>query len=379
VKPSPYVSVFVMTSGRCYNSDRTFLASQRIGQPLMTRLHFRHRALLLAVVIAAAAAATSLSVVQADATPLSDKQAQAAQLEAQINANAVKLDALNEQVKAAQSQLDQANATIADADTRITAAKAQTDSLGKLVEERAASVYRSASNGTENNIFSIDISRLASSQKYASAATQHDNALVDQLNQAKGDLKAREKDAETAKQSAEAQKAALQAAESSFQATTGQYSALLGQVKGDLTGLVAQDAANRVAQQAPKGNGGGTSFDPSKIPPASGRGGIAVAFVQQQLGKPYCFAGSGPDCFDCSGLTMAAWAQAGVGLPHNSEAQIGGYPNVPMGALAGGDVVWTPGHVGLYVGGGAVIHAPHTGDVVRYIDVGYFERAMRPG
>jgi cell wall-associated NlpC family hydrolase len=353
----------------------------------MMRLHFRHRALLLAVVIAAAAAATSLSVVQADATPLSDKQAQAAQLEAQINTNAVKLDALNEQVKSAQSQLDQANATIADAETRITAAKAQADSLGKLVQERAASVYRSASNGTENSIFTIDISRLASSQKYASAATQHDNALVDQLNQAKGDLKAREKDAETAKQSAEAQKAALQAAESSFQATNGQYSALLGQVKGDLVGLVAQDTANRVAQQAPKGvaqqapkgAGGGTSFDPSKIPPASGRGGIAVAFVQQQLGKPYCYAGSGPGCFDCSGLTMAAWAQAGVGLPHNSEAQIGGYPNVPMSALAGGDVVWTPGHVGLYVGGGAVIHAPHTGDVVRYIDVGYFERAMRPG
>jgi peptidoglycan DL-endopeptidase CwlO len=381
VKPSPYVSVFVMTSGRCYNSAQTFLASQRIGQPLMTRRHFRHRALLLAVVVAAAAAATSLSVVQADATPVSDKQAQAAQLEAQINSNAVKLDALNEQVKAAQSQLDQANATIADADTRIAAAKAQTDSLAKLVQERAASVYRSASNGTETSIFSIDVSRLASSQKYASAATQHDNALVDQLNQAKGDLKAREKDAQTAKQSAEAQQAALQGAEASFQATNGQYSALLGQVKGDLVALVKQDAANRAAQQAPKpvGGSGGAAFDPSKIPPASGRGGVAVAFVQQQLGKPYCFAGTGPDCFDCSGLTMAAWAQAGVSLPHNSEAQIGGYPNVPMSALAGGDVTWSPGHVGVYVGGGAVIHAPHTGDVVRYIDVGYFERAMRPG
>ena len=345
----------------------------------MTRLHFRHRALLLAVVIAAAAAATSLSVVQAGATPVSDKQAQAAQLEAQINANTVKLDALNEQVKAAQSQLDQANATIADADARIAAAKIQTDSLSKVVKERAASIYRSASNGAETSIFNIDVSKLASSQKYASAATQHDNALVDQLNQSKSDLKAREKDAQTAKQSAEAQKAALQAALDSFQATNSQYSALLGQVKGDLAGLVAQDQAARAAQQAPKGDGGGVAFDPSKIPPASGRGGIAVAFVEQQLGKPYCYAGSGPGCFDCSGLTMAAWAQAGVGLPHNSEAQIGGFPNVPMSALAGGDVVWTPGHVGLYVGGGAVIHAPHTGDVVRYIDVGYFQRAMRPG
>ena len=344
----------------------------------MPRLHFRDRALLLAVVVAAAAAATSLSVVQADATPISDKQAQAAQLEAAINTNAVKLDALNEQVKAAQTQLDQANATIADAGARITAAKTQTDSLSKLVKERAASVYRSASNGTENSLFSIDISKLASSQKYASAATQHDNALVDQLNRSKADLKAREKDAQTAKQSAEAQQAALQAAEASFQATNGQYSALLGQVKGDLGALVAQDQAARVATQAPKGSGG-IAFDPGKIPPGTGRGGVAASFAQQQLGKPYVYAASGPDAYDCSGLTMAAWAAAGVGLPHNSEAQIGGFPNVPMSALAAGDVVWSPGHVGVYVGGGAVIHAPHTGDVVRYIGVGYFERAMRPG
>jgi peptidoglycan DL-endopeptidase CwlO len=336
----------------------------------MTRLHFRHWALMLAVVIAAAAAATSMSYVAAGASPTSDKQAQAAQLEAQINTNAVKLDSLNEQVKAAQSQLDQANATIADAQTRIAAAKTQTDQLSALVKERAASVYRSASNGTETNLFSIDISRLASSQKYAAAATQHDNALVDQLNRSKDDLKAREKDAQTAKQSAEAQQAALQAAEASFQATNGQYSALLGQVNGDLGTLVAQDQAARVATQAPKGSGG-VAFDPSKVPPASGSAGIAVSYAEQQLGKPYCYAGTGPACFDCSGLTMAAWGAAGVGLSHNSEAQAGELPHVPLGA-ASGDIAYMPGHVGIFVGGGAVIHAPHTGDVVRYIDVGYF-------
>src|SRR5579859_7332344 len=104
-----------MTSGRC-NSATDSAFPETIGLPLMPRLQFRHRAVLLAVVIAGAAAATSLSVVQADATPISDKQAQAAQLEAAINTNAVKLDALNEQIKAAQSQLDQANATIADAE-----------------------------------------------------------------------------------------------------------------------------------------------------------------------------------------------------------------------------------------------------------------------
>ena len=68
---------------------------------------------------------------------------------------------------------------------------------------------------------------------------------------------------------------------------------------------------------------------------------------------------------------------AGVGLPHNSEAQAGMLPHVPISGMQAGDIAYTPGHVGIYVGGGAVIHAPHTGDVVRYIDVGYFEYGLR--
>jgi cell wall-associated NlpC family hydrolase len=344
----------------------------------------RRMALLLAVVMGVGGV-SAFTFTTAGASPTTDAQAQAAQLESQINANAVKLDALNEQIKAAQAQLDQANATIADAQTRIAAAKAQTEALQGLVQQRAASIYQGASNGSDTSLFNIDPSELASSQKYTAAASDQDNALVDQLNQAKDELNAREKDAQAAKSTAETQKAALTAAESSFQATNSQYSALLGQVKGQLVSLVAQDQAQRDAQAAPKstggtgGTGGGSDFNPGSIPAASGRGGVAVGYAQAQLGKPYCYAGTGPGCFDCSGLTMMAWGAAGVGLPHNSESQIGSFPNVPMSALAAGDVVWTPGHVGIYAGGGAVIHAPHTGDVVRYIDVGYFQRAMRPG
>ena len=104
-----------------------------------------------------------------------------------------------------------------------------------------------------------------------------------------------------------------------------------------------------------------------------------MAYAQAQLGKPYCYAGVGPSCFDCSGLTLKAWAQVGVSLPHNDQAQYNGNPHVPMDQLAPGDLVWRPGHIGLYVGGGTAIHATKPGDVVRYISVSYFQGAARPG
>ncbi|HEV2308884.1 MAG TPA: C40 family peptidase [Acidimicrobiia bacterium] len=345
----------------------------------MTRLQIRTLALTFAAVLAAGTAAVfTVATGTAGAAPGASLQQQAAALTAAINANAVKLDSLNEQINAAQYQLDQANATIADAEARIAAAKAQTDALQKLVEQRAVSIYQSATIGDDTGLFNVDPSELASSQKYTAAASDQDNVLVDQLNESKASLGAREKDAQNAKAAATAQETALKNAEAAFNASNAQYSALLGQVNGQIATLVAQDTAAAAAAQAPKGSGG-SDFNPGLVPPASGSAGVAVSFAQQQLGKPYCYAGSGPSCFDCSGLTMAAWAAAGVGLPHNSEAQAGELPHVPLGSMAAGDIAYTYGHVGIYVGGGAVIHAPHTGDVVRYIDAGYFEYGLRVG
>jgi cell wall-associated NlpC family hydrolase len=109
--------------------------------------------------------------------------------------------------------------------------------------------------------------------------------------------------------------------------------------------------------------------------PAQAR--TVVSWAEQQLGKPYQWGAAGPGSFDCSGLTMAALAQAGITVPHNASAQWQQTSAHPVAAnqLAPGDLVFyagsdgsltAPGHVGIYVGAGEIIDAPDPGADVRF-------------
>jgi cell wall-associated NlpC family hydrolase len=118
--------------------------------------------------------------------------------------------------------------------------------------------------------------------------------------------------------------------------------------------------------------------------PASGRAAVAVRFAYNQLGKPYYYGGAGPNSYDCSGLTMRSWGAAGVSLPHNAAAQQSSTRYVSRSDLQPGDLVFfgSPAyHVAIYIGGGRVIAAPHTGDVVKIqslSSMGSYSGAGRP-
>jgi len=96
---------------------------------------------------------------------------------------------------------------------------------------------------------------------------------------------------------------------------------------------------------------------PGPEPPAGSPAQRVVAFAAAQIGKRYCWGGTGPECFDCSGLVQQSWRSAGVYLPRTADAIALAEPEVPMEQARTGDVLWWPGHVGIYAGNGWVIDA----------------------
>lgn len=102
-----------------------------------------------------------------------------------------------------------------------------------------------------------------------------------------------------------------------------------------------------------------------------------VAAAKSRLGCRYVYGSTGPTTFDCSGLTRWTYKKIGINLPHSSSSQRSKGKKVSIKKLKVGDVVWRPGHVGLYVGNGKVIHAPHTGARVRYTKAKTFKVGLR--
>jgi peptidoglycan DL-endopeptidase CwlO len=134
--------------------------------------------------------------------------------------------------------------------------------------------------------------------------------------------------------------------------------------------LAQVQAADRRRGQPSATGTASTSAPAAPAPPAgvSGRIGRVIRYAYAQLGKPYQWGADGPGSFDCSGLTMMAWAQAGVALPHSSRAQIGVGRRVSRSELAPGDLIFRNSpisHVALYIGGGNQIAATHTGSTVK--------------
>jgi peptidoglycan DL-endopeptidase CwlO len=238
-------------------------------------------------------------------------------------------------------------------------AEANLNALRTTLGARAAAAYvQGAGNTLAAVLNSEDPATAIDRVQVLELLASHDGDLMDRLALAGRAYDGRKRDLAAAEREAAAEVARLDAKKAEVERAAARTRELLGQMRARST-------------SSPSPNPG-----PAPSPPPSGGGGGASAVVNYamaQVGKPYCYGGAGPGCFDCSGLTMQAWARAGVSLPHSSAAQYGVGRHVSAGELQPGDLVfyYSPiSHVSIYIGNGQRVSATHTGDYVRVQSLG---------
>ena len=156
-------------------------------------------------------------------------------------------------------------------------------------------------------------------------------------------------------EAAEARRQAVLEAQARARLTASTQRRRLQSLPTQSEAAVAPDAVSSTEEAVP----------PAAVPAA--RYGGVVGIAMQYLGVPYRWGGADPSGFDCSGFSMYVYAQVGVSLPHHAATQYGMGTPVSRDQLEPGDLVFFNGlgHMGIYIGGGSFIHAPHTGDVVK--------------
>ncbi|MCL2528931.1 MAG: NlpC/P60 family protein [Coriobacteriia bacterium] len=314
-------------------------------------------------------------------TPTSaEVQAQADEVSARLAASEAEMVIIRADYWLAVEAHDQALAGMTEAQGRIDAAQLIIQETQERLGARANQMYRQGPLSFLEVIFGA-----SSFEEFTSTWD-----LINMINQENANLIQANKDARTEAQDAhdefsaqekiaadrQAEAAAIQARaleiieqqQAELAGLTAEVAALVQQEEA--ARLAAEEAAARAAVATP---GPGVSNPPPGFtapPPPSGGYGDVVSAAASRLGCPYVYGAAGPDAFDCSGLTSWSYMQAGRGYIGRTDSSQ--YANAharwpySSGGAAPGDVLWWPGHVAIYAGGGSYIHAPLPGQVVCY-------------
>jgi len=219
------------------------------------------------------------------------------------------------------------------------------------------------------------IDDLISRLETANTLTSQDSALIHQVVSFQHQIIQRRRTLRAARVTVTQLVAVRAAAKRSVDGRLATEQRLYNSVRSEINNLLAQQRAQELAAAQRARAAAQAQVTTSQLGTFSGvdtltpeRFSQVVSIAMQYLGVPYVWGGASPSGFDCSGLVMYVYAQVGISLPHYTVAQWD-YPNaisVPRDQLEPGDLVFFAGlgHVGIYIGNGEFIHAPHTGDVV---------------
>jgi cell wall-associated NlpC family hydrolase len=344
----------------------------------------------LALVVALAAPAP------VGGAPSDEKRAEAARIERQLEEEGGKLSQAAERYNRARIALDQVRSSIERARAELARAdERMREARGLMARAAVLSYVHGGSISVLSNLTRSTNNDLVIRQQYLRFTAADQRQALGQLRVTREqvtDLQERLADEE--RSAARAASAADAARRAAADAEADQR-ARLNRVQGEMADLVAAEAARRAAAAAPAPGpvrpaplapaptaAPAAAAKPSPLsiltppPPAARGAAAAVAEAQRQIGKPYKWGGSGPDSFDCSGLTAWAWKAGGVTLSHSALAQYHETTRVPLSAIQPGDLLFfgpsVSGihHNAIYVGNNQMIEASQTGTPVRYRAMG---------
>jgi cell wall-associated NlpC family hydrolase len=312
---------------------------------------------LLAAVVLPLTVLSTGSNTTALATP-----ATSARLEEQLDRLNREADQLVEQYNQSNEALQRVQRSLKTLRAQASGAEADLRRLRTTLGARASAAYvQGAGSAVAAVLGSDDPAAAIARVQVLDLLAAHDGDLMDQLGVAGKAFAERQASLVAAEKAQAAEVKRLAAKKVEVEGAAARTRALLSRMRA----ADRPAAPSRPVAPPPSGGGGGG--------PVSGSAAAVVAYARAQVGKPYCYGGEGPGCFDCSGLTMMAWRQAGVSLPHSSAAQYNVGRRLSASELRPGDLIfyYSPiSHVSIYIGGGQRISATHTGDYVRVQSLG---------
>jgi peptidoglycan DL-endopeptidase CwlO len=306
---------------------------------------------------AALLAALLVPLALALAGPARGTPTRTARLQDRLDALNRRADQLVEEYLQRQLALKQTQASLAGLRRQADDARRTLDELRANLGDRAAAAYvQGPGTSLASVLGSDDPAQAMDRVQVLDILAERDGALMDQLEVASRTYETRRRSLTAAEDEQAAEVARLKTAKDKIDAAVAETKRLLAASKRPP--VQPKPPVSSPAPPPPPGGGGG----------GSGAAAGAVRFALAQVGKPYSYGASGPNAYDCSGLTMAAYASVGVSLPHSSSAQYGVGRHVSASELQPGDLIfyYQPiSHVAMYIGNGQQVAATHTGDYVR--------------